>query len=67
MVKSPIGLSFKRTMSDCDNSRAAGLGIGADPAGRPFYDVRPDSSGRSRLAVAIANPMVAILVPAKMP
>jgi hypothetical protein len=34
------GLSFERTTPPCCNPRAAGLRNGADPAGRPLYDVQ---------------------------
>ena len=50
------------------NLRVAGLGIGADPSGRPLLR-RPGLlvPGGARPAVAIANPKVAILIPAKCP
>jgi hypothetical protein len=55
-------------MSQCSNLRVAGPGIGADPAGRPLYDVHTWWLGKCQAgSVAIANPKVAILVTAKMP
>jgi hypothetical protein len=53
-------------MSPCD-PRVAGLGIGADPSGRPLVRRQAAGSESARPAVAIANPKVAILAPQKCP
>ena len=49
------------------NRESPAWGSGRIPQAGLSYDARPVGSGSARLAVAIANPKVAILVPPKCP
>jgi hypothetical protein len=61
------GLSLENSMYQGRNPRAACPGIGTIPQAGRSTTSKPSKLGHPRLAVSIANPTVAILVPEKMP